>query len=70
MFIDILDVVDTLHTINSNKIIDIKEDVKNIYPNGLTKTDDILVVLEDNHLIVVNKNTAKYLYDELKKCEG
>lgn len=70
MFIDLLDVVNTLHTINSNKIIEIKEDVKNIYPNGLTKTGDILVILENSHFVVINKNNAKYLHDKLNENGG
>lgn len=68
MFFEIYDIRNNKHVINSDKIIQIKEQEVTEYGVGLKKTENLLIVCECNEFIVVTKAAYCYL-DRVLKIE-
>ena len=66
MFFEIYDIRNNKHVINSDKIIQIKEQGITECGVGLTKTGNILIVLDCSEFIVITKAAYSYLDAKLK----
>ena len=66
MFFEIYDIRNNKHVINSDKIIQIKEQEITEYGVGLKKTANLLIVCDCSEFIVVTKVAYNYLDAKLK----
>ena len=66
MFFEIYDIRNNKHVINSDKIIQIKEQEITECGVGLTKIGNLLIVLDCSEFIVITKAAYNYLDAKLK----
>lgn len=70
MFFEIYDIKNNKHVINSDKIIQIKEQEITEYGIGLKKTGNLLIICDCSEFIVTTKEAFSYLDRVLKIGRG